>query len=301
MTKEQDELSLAVRNYEHVLVAISNPENAKQMLKLAQLITTNQAVFHIIHVTEKGSFPERERSWREGSELVLEATHYARELGRVAKPLTVTANSIPEAIVNSAKSIRADLVLLGWFGPISPVVISENKVVKEVLHKAPCDVGVFKSRKPLEELKDVMVPVGPNPPKRKRIAIIDRLLNKSQAKGNLVHVSTSDTGDEHANAKASDLLHESREILNTDIETKVIYANSVLEGLLTGSETADLIVLGPGREWVFNRFLFGRTADNLTNRSKSSVLMFKGREHKMVAWSKGLIKALVDLVKGPFS
>lgn len=301
MNKDKQELSLAVHDYEDVLIAISNPENAKQLVKLAQLITTNKAIFHIMHVTKKGSFPERERSWREGSNLVMDTTHHAQELGRVAKPLTVTASSIPRAIVNSAKETRADLLLMGWFGTISPVVVRESSVVKEVLHKAPCDVGVFKSRKSLEELNNVMIPVGPNQPMRKRLAVVDRLLNKSQAKGNLVHVSTSEPNDEYARAKASDLLHESKELLKTDIETKVINEDSVLEGLLKGSESSDLIVVGPGREWVFNRFLFGRTADRLTNETESSVLMFKEREREMVAWSKGLLQALVDLVKGPFS
>ncbi len=286
--------------YGDVLISIANPETAKQLVTLAHHLTTHQTTFHIVNVTRKGSFLEEERSWRKGSELVMDTTHYAQRLGRVAKPVNATSNSIPKGILNSAEWIEADLILMGWFGRITPVSVRRSSVVNKVLHKAPCDVGVLKSRKDLGNVKKILLPVGPNKPKPRRLAVFDRLLKQSKAKGDMIHVLTPDTSNENAEEMASERLNEAQEMLTGDVETRVIQANSVLRGLLRGSETADLIVIGPGREWVFNRFLFGRTADNLTNRVESSVLMFKGSEHKMVAWSKGLLKALVDLAKRPF-
>lgn len=285
--------------YEDVLISIANPETAKQLVTLAHHITTHQTTFHIVNVTQKGSFPEEERSWRKGSELVMDTTHYAQRLGRVAKPVTATSSSVPKGILKSAKGVKADLILMGWFGRITPVSVRRSSVVNKVLKRAPCDAGVLKSRKDLGNVEKIMLPVGPNKPKPKRLAVFERLLKKSKAEGNLIHVLTPDTV-ENSDEVASERLSETKKMLTTNTESKVIRADSVLEGLLTGSETADLIIIGPGREWVFNRFLFGRTADNLTNRAESSVLMFKGSEHKMVAWSKGLLKALVDLAKRPF-
>ena len=286
--------------YEDVLISIANPETAKQLVTLAHHLTTHQSTFHIVNVTRKGSFLEEERSWRQGSELVMDTTHYAQRLSRVAKPVSATSSSIPKGILNSAEGVGADLILMGWFGRITPISVRRSSVVNKVLHKAPCDVGVLKSRKDLENVEKILLPVGPRKPKPKRLAVFDSLLKQSGAKGNMIHVLTPDTSNEDAEDVASERLNEAKKMLPSDVETRVIQANSVLHGLLKGSETADLIVIGPGREWVFNRFLFGRTADNLTNRVESSVLMFKGSEHKMVAWSKGLLKALVDLAKRPF-
>lgn len=282
-------------NYEDVLISIANPETARQMVTMAHHVTTHQTTFHILNVTRQGSFPEEERSWRKGSELVMDTTHYAQRLGRVAKPLTVTSGSIPRAIINSAEEIGADFILMGWFGRITPVVVRRSSVVNKVLHKASCDVGVLKSRKDLGEVEKVLMPVGPNQPRTKRLALLDRIMSEVEVEAELVHVLTGKP-DERSEEKANQYLQEVLELLSANVETTVLHSDSVLSGLLTASHDADLVILGPGREWVFNRFLFGRTADNLTNRVESSVLMFKGSEHKMVAWGKGLMKALSDLV-----
>lgn len=282
-------------NYEDVLISVANPETAKQLVTLAHLVTTDQTTFHVMHVTPEGSFPEEERAWREGSELVMDTTHFARRLDRVVKPLTVTSGSVPGAIINTAKDLDTDLILMGWFGRITPGVVRRSSVVNKVLKKAPCDAAVLKSRKDLSSVESVMMPVGPNKPRPKRLSLVDRLVNQSGARGELVHVLTGGP-EERTEEEATQYLEETLELIEDQLETRIITANTVLDGLLTASSNTDLIVLGPGREWVFNRFLFGRTADNLTNRVESTVVMFKGKEHQMVAWGRGLMKALSDLV-----
>lgn len=295
MNKKEPETAIAKQDYEDVIVSVANPDSARQLIKIAKLITTYRATFHIMHVTKEDSFPERERSWRRGAELVEDMTHFAQRIDRTAKPLAATSSSIPGAIVEAAEETGAGMIMMGWFGTISPVTVRRSSVVNKVLQKAPCDVGIYKTRDTLEEVDKVVIPVGPNNPRSDRLAIIDRLLKQTEAEGDLIHVVTPDSG-ENPDEKAGELLNEVKGLLEAEaVNTKIIHANSVLQGLLSGSEEADIVVIGPGREWVFNRFLFGRTADNLTNRVDTSVLMFKGEEHKMVAWPKGLLKAIQNI------
>lgn len=294
MTEKAEVSSLEELNYEDVLISVANPETAKQLVTLAHLITDSRTTFHIMNVTLEGSFPEEERSWREGSELVMDTTHYAQRLGRVAKPLTVTSGSIPDAIVNTADDLDADLILLGWFGRITSMTVRRSSVVNRVMHRASSDVAVLKSRKDLGEVKKVMMPLGPNNPRPKRLSLVDKLVGQSGAEGELVHVLTGG-GEAKSGEEAAGYLEEALELMENSLDTRIVTSDSVLDGLLAAAEGTDLLVLGPGREWVFNRFLFGRTADNLTNRVESSVVMFKGKEHKMVAWSRGLFKAIRDL------
>jgi|GEM_PF-1610618 len=297
MNENQQQVSLAKYDYEHIIISVANPDNAKQLVKLTKLITTPRATFHIMNVTRESSFPERERSWRQGAELVMDTTHYAQRLGRAAEPFAATSSSIPGAIVDAAEDMEAGLIVMGWFGSITPVAVRRSSVVNEVLKNAPCDVGVFKARETLKEVNKVVMPVGPSRPRPKRLAIVDRLLKQTGAECNLIHVVTPES-DEDVNEEAKELLDEVKDLLTAEnVESRVIHATSILQGLLTGSQASDLVVIGPGREWVFNRFLFGRTADNLTNRVDTSVLMFKGSEHKLVAWPRGLLKALTNLPK----
>lgn len=284
-------------NYEDVLITVANPETARQLVTMAHLITTHQTTFHIMNVTLQGPFPEEESNWRQGSELVMDTTHYAQRLGRVAKPLTVTSDSIPSAIVNSAMEIGTDFILMGWFGRITPMAVRRSAVVNKVLKNAPCDAGVLKSRKDLTDLKKILMPVGPNKPRPERLALVDRLLRDRDVEVELVHVLMGEPTKQRVE-KATEYLKEVKEMLTKEVNTKTIHAKSVLSGLLTASEDEDLIILGPGREWVFDRFLFGRTTDNLTNEVESSVLIVKESEYKMIAWTKGLVKVIVDSVKG---
>lgn len=285
--------------YNNVLISVANPDNAKQLAQLGKFITTPQATLHIMNVTRQQPFPEREQAWRQGSDLVMDITHYTHRLGRTAKPLAATANSIPNSIVTAAGNVGADLIIMGWFGRITPIAVRRSSVVNKVLHKAPCDVSVLKSRTELGSVKKVVIPVGTNQPRPKRLAIAEKLLKQSGATGELVHVVTEDSTHQDGE-EASRIFQEITDLIDVEVETNTIHANSVLEGLLIGTRGADLVLVGPGREWVFNRFLFGRTADNLTNQVDGSVIMFKGSEHKMVAWSRGLVKAIVDMCKKPF-
>ncbi|MCF7876455.1 universal stress protein [Candidatus Bipolaricaulota bacterium] len=292
----EEETSLIRPEYENILISVANPDNAKQLVRLAQLISTRRATLHIMNVTKDKPFPEREKSWRQGSQVVMDTTHYAQKLGRIAKPLAATSSSIPGSIVSAAEEVEADLIVMGWFGRITPVAVRRSSVVNKVLHRAPCDVTVFKSRKDLDDLKKVVIPVGPNKPNTERLELAETLLEGSDAKGEFVHVLTEGDRDETLE-EATDTLNEITELISVQVETRTIHASSVLQGLLTGSRDADLVLMGPGREWVFDRFLFGRTADNLTNRVEASVVMFKGSEYSMVAWSRGFVKALKDLLK----
>ncbi len=298
-SEEERELAFSRPEYENILISVANPENAQQLVRLAQLVSTKRATLHIMNVTRDKPFPEREKSWRQGSQLVMDTTHFAQRLGRAAKPLAATSSSIPDSIVNAAEDVGADLIILGWFGRITPVAVRRSSVVNKVLHGAHCDVTVLKSRKDLAGIEKVVVPVGPNKPRPERLALADTLLEHSGARGEIVHVLTE--GDhEETQEEATALLKEIADLLSVEVETRTIHAKSVLEGLLTGTRGADLILMGPGREWVFDRFLFGRTADNLTNRVEASVVMFKGSEYSMVAWTRGLLKALSSLVKRQF-
>lgn len=295
MKDTEREQAMEQLDYQDVLISVANPETAKQLVTLAHFITPPGATFHIMNVTKSRSLPERGRSWRKGADLVMEITHHARRLGRVTKPIAATADSIPNSIVEAADELEAGLLVMGWFGRITPVAVRRSSVVNKVLHRAPCDVAVLKSRTDLNQINKVVMPVVPDNPRYKRLALLDKFLSMSEAEGELIHVVTPDSG--MSPEEIAERLQELASLMRNSVQTRLVQANSILDGLLDGSKEADLVLVGPGREWIFDRFLFGRTADNLTNRLDSSVVMFKSQEHKMVAWSRGLMKALASRLK----
>jgi nucleotide-binding universal stress UspA family protein len=278
------------KSYEDVLISVSNPETADELIRLACRLTDTSSVLHIMNVTTEAPFPERAASWRRSSQLVMDMTHLATRLGRVAKPLAATAKSIPRAIVDAVDDVEADLVIMGWFGRVTPLAVKKSRVVNKVLHRADAATAVLKSRGELEEVERLVVPVALPGIHEERLSVVRALRREQITPAVLVHVLTEASDLEEG--EAQEMLEKVARELGQAAEPRLVRAHDPVEGILDVAERDDLIVVGPGREWVFGSFLFGRHADQITNRAPCSVLMFKSREQKLFAWSRGLLKAI---------
>ncbi|MFW5915698.1 MAG: universal stress protein [Planctomycetota bacterium] len=293
--KRDDGAESAGKKYEHVLISVSNPQTADQLVRLGCNLTDKSSVLRIMSVTKDAPFPERAASWRKSSQLVMDMTHLANRLGRVAKPVATTATSIPDAIVNAEDDINADLMIMGWFGHVTPLAVKKSRVVNKVLHKTQCDTVVLKSRQDLADVERIIVPIG-GEANEDRLELVQTYLWGWPIDVVAVHVLTPDS--ERGEEEIEELLAEPVNDLGPSAEARIVRADSMVGGILDIAEPNDLIVVGPGREWVFNSFLFGRHADEITNRAPCSVLMYKSKEQKMMAWFKGLGKRIGELFTG---
>lgn len=287
-SEQSNGVEITGKKYDQVLISVSNPQTAGQSVKLGCRLTEPSSVLHMINVTAEVPFHKRVALWRKSTELVMEMTHLANRLGRVAKPLAATSPSVPDSIINAADGISADLIILGWFGQVTPLAVRKSSVVRQVLDRARCDTVVLKSRNDLDAVERLVVPVHKNYSK-KRMALVQKLIQHT-SQVVLVHVLASSS--EMQEQEAQDLLDELAKQFGPDAQTRVVHANEVVNGIVSVTEPQDLIVVGPGREWVFNRFLFGHNADQLANRASCSVLMYKAKGRKLTAWFLGFLKAI---------
>ncbi|MFO8006659.1 MAG: universal stress protein, partial [Candidatus Brocadiia bacterium] len=258
-SQQLERAEIGVKRHDHVLISVSNPETADQLIRLGCLLTDTSSVLHIVNVTTEAPFPERAASWRRSSQLVMDMTHLATRLGRVAKPLAATAKSIPKAILNAAEDVEADLIIMGWFGRVTPLAVKKSRVVNKVLHGAGCATAVLKSRGELDQVERLIVPVGLPGGNEDRMAVVKALRRERMTEAVLVHVLRPQSGLEEEEARQ--LLSKQAERLGAAAEPRVLRAAGVVGGVLNMAEEQDLIVVGPGREWVFSSFLFGRHAD----------------------------------------
>lgn len=291
LTENGNDLAKSTRTYEQVLISVANPETAAESVRLAFRLTTPSSVLHIINVTTEAPFHKRAALWRKSSQLVMEMTQLANRLGRVAKPLAATSPSIPASILNVADDVVADLIILGWFGEVTPLAVRKSAVVRKVLDKADCDTIVLKSRSNLANVERLIVPIHENY-SRKRLALAQTLRQRQENPTELVLVHVLTPGSHMHEDEAQKLLDEPAARLAGDVQTCVVQADDVVRGIIDIVDRQDLIVVGPGREWVFSRFLYGHNADQLANRAPCSVLMYRAKGRKVTAWFLGLLKAL---------
>lgn len=287
--RERGSTENASTSYDHVLISVSNPNTADQLVVLGKRLTDTSSVLHMVNVTVEAPFPQRAASWRKSSQLVMDMTHYATRMSRVAKPLAATARSIPAAIVNAAKDTEAGLIIMGWFGRVTPLAVKKSRVVNKVLHRAPCDIAILKSRNDIQGIQRIVLPVGQKSHDN-RFAMVRMLRREELTKVVLVHVVPSGSGQEEE--KAREAVEEQAGKLEGPVEVRLVHSADIVKGVLSVAEENDLIVVGPGREWVFNRFLLGHHADQITNRAPCSVLLYKSSEKKLLSWFRGLFKTL---------
>ncbi|MFO8184674.1 MAG: universal stress protein [Candidatus Aegiribacteria sp.] len=287
--RERGSTENSSRSYDHVLISVSNPNTADQLVLLGRRLTDASSVLHIMNVTTEAPFPQRAASWRKSSQLVMDMTHFATRMSRVAKPLAATARSIPDAVVKAAKDTGVGLIIMGWFGRVTPLAVKKSRVVNKVLHRAPCDIAILKSRNDIQDIQRIILPVGQNVHDN-RLAVVRTLRQEEPTEVVLVHVLPSGSGLEEEEAREA--VEEQARQLEGPVEVRLVHSGDVVSGILSVADENDLVVVGPGREWVFNRFLFGHHADRISNRAPCSVLLYKSSEKKLVSWFRGLFKTL---------
>lgn len=138
-----------MKNYKHILLALELvPDSDKVIIEKAkELALITQATLSLVHSIERYPNFGSAYSIPGGTVIEEELIHSAKiVLARVAKGLQVTANhqivevgSAKHVIVDKAKEIGADLIVLGSHGRHG-VRLFLGSTTNAVLHAAHCDV-----------------------------------------------------------------------------------------------------------------------------------------------------------------
>jgi len=113
--------------------------------------------------------------------------------------------------------------------------------------------------------------------------VIAKLIENTGAECTLMHVLQGEKTMEEAEAIFEGPLEFMKE-RGIECETNIIEHDDVSEALIEESENHDLIVLGPTREYVFSRYMFGWLTDEIVNNAECSSLVFKEAERP---WKAG--------------
>jgi len=274
---------------ENVLITVSNPKNATNLVRLAAMITTPRATLHVLNITKSTYLIKGSREWRKGSQLVIKASHYANQLNRIAMPLAKTSTSISKSIITTSKELNADLIILGWFSYVTPLSVESSEIIDNVLRDSPCDTAVCKFRDNILKIEKILIPTTEKIDER-TLMFADHILKQTGATGELIHVVMKSSESEQK--KAQKLLENIAENFVCPVNKRIITSRSVVEGLIKASEKEDLILIEANPEWVFNEFLFGRIVDRVAEKTQCSVVIFEARKISTPTWSKFFFRGI---------
>jgi len=288
-------------NYKNMLVPVRHPDDVNRVTDLSSILADGGRIVYLT-VIKEGNFLEMQRDWRKSSK-VLEKDR-SRTIARGTKiiPKVHYSDSVWEGILDQAEEEDSDLIILGWNGKINFRSLRQKTPVERVFTRSNRDVIAFKNQgSGIKDMDKILFPVGYKKyDYKKRLSITAKIMRETGAECSLVHV----VQEEETSEEIDDILERPKdymEEIGVECETKRIEGPSILEALIEESKDYDLMMVGPTREYVLSRYLFGWMTDELVNNADCSALVFKEKENKWKAWVKGVISGMRKEFKNLFT
>jgi uncharacterized hydrophobic protein (TIGR00271 family) len=270
----------------------------------------------IIITPDPLAIEEGRRLARERNTLFQWSTRMAAKRGVEVTPITRLARSAAEGILDTADEESADLILMSWVVHGGEEEVVTGSVLGPVVRRAPCDVAVvaYHGGQAAEsgaaengglKLKRILVPTagGPHAPLATQMALL--LAREYQAAAEVVFVASND-------AVASDLeqgaariqatmqaIHQQEQRLKggeglgeVATESRVVRADSVVEGIAEAGTDCDLVFVGSSEESLIDQLLFGTVPEQVARACPTPVVMVKHYRGLSRFWLQRLWDAL---------
>ena len=288
--------SLNPKNARRVAVALANPENETDLLRMGRFIATGRSEggsvlgLHIVGVplqtplaTAKEQFTDRPSLQEAIDELTRETAASASGDGvpdgpplqqTHIEPVIDVAHDVFGGLVNETHSRRSDLLLMGWQGGFSVGQIY-NSPVQRIMQDLQTDLAVLKDRG-VSNIQNILLPWGGGLHARLGLEIALRIAHATGATISLLRVVRDgvDPEDEKdaLRATVTDLVGD-----DDRVRYVVQTADSVTDGIDASLDVQapDLVIIGASHEWTIRQVLFGSIPDIVADRADCSVLMVR--------------------------
>jgi uncharacterized hydrophobic protein (TIGR00271 family) len=267
----------------------------------------------VIRVADPLAIERGKRIASERNTLFQWSTRMAAKSGVPTFPVTRLARSVSDGILNTAIEEQCDLVLMSW--AIGPTARGAHMghVLDPVVRRAPCDVAVIafqpeqlqqaeipstgdapcaEEGTPSTRIRQILVPTagGPHAPLATRLALV--LAKQYGAKASTVYVADAQATPEEIEEghtfiqqtlsrmrQQAQLLATSDEeiaaLAELPIESRIVPAVSVVQGIATAAEESDLVLIGASEESLIDQVLFGTIPEQVARTCPAPVVMVK--------------------------
>ena len=264
-----------------VLVPIANPSTIEPLMRLATTIAAPRdgeiVVLRVVVVPEQVP-PAWEEDQVEQERVLLEqARRFAREQGVAARSVVRLGHEVGRAILETSRTHRCNLVVLGWKGYTSTARRILGETVDKVVENARADILLAKlvTDAPLRNL--LLPSAGGEHAAHATSFAAD--LARDGGRLTLCTVVPPDAPEDALGVQAQRLAAEAAKIVEADagadVQTRVLEDRSVTGAIIEASAAHPPVGVGAAGPsfWSFN--LFGTVPEQIARDSDGSVLVFK--------------------------
>ncbi len=248
-----------------IVVPVSNPTTAPHLLKLATtLIDQEKGRIVALFVVPENIEDE--------SETIAEIEPIIQQFSEDNCPVelvTHPASGIARGILDVARELRADLLILGVQNPRKGE-FDIGPVTRGVTAAAPCDVLIFAARRD-PSFKRVIVPVDGSEDARIGCRVALHVADGFSAPMEAILVQRSGHSQWEGRARIEQSLAD---LPGSDsVKRTLVTANDPASGILARVNEDDLVVLGFGSRQLLQKWLFSRFSDRLLNGLPGPVIL----------------------------
>jgi uncharacterized hydrophobic protein (TIGR00271 family) len=297
-----------------ILVPISPGVERRMTLDLAAAIAGQLGgeiiPLQVITIADPLAINEGRRLAQERNTLFQWSVRMASNSGVPVFPITRLAHSVSRGILDTAAEEGCDLILMPWRVRREERDVHMGHVLDPVVRQAPCDVAVIAippQKSPAEVLGEegaalkqgpslhierILVPTsgGPHAPLATRVGLL--LAKEYGATVNTVYITHPEASEEEQQQgqrqiegtlqamreQARDMRGKERGDLQLEavpIQSHLVEAESVLEGIVQAGTKTDLVLIGASEESVIDQVLFGTLPEQVAQQCPTPVMMVK--------------------------
>ncbi|MCJ7569418.1 MAG: DUF389 domain-containing protein [Anaerolineales bacterium] len=226
-------------------------------------------------------------------------------------PITRLASSVAQGINDTAVEENCSLILMAWRIETPREGIRTGRILDPVVHSAPCDVAVVayhperlaslqvedgqvdgNTASPSLKINRILIPTagGPHAPLAMRLALL--LAREFDATTQTVYVTRPDATEselEGGRQRIENTIEALREQLSSlpqvdaasadmdqfPIESHVVSAHTVVDGIVQAGSESDLVIMGASEESLIDQVLFGALPEKTARACPTPVIMIK--------------------------
>ena len=228
-------------------------------------------------------------------------------------PITRLASSVAQGIKDTAVEENCSLILMSWPMETPEEGTRTGRIMDPVVHSAPCDVAVVAYHperlsslqtdveegqadrdmaSPTLQINRILIPTagGPHAPLAMRLALL--LAREFDATTQTVYVTRPDATEselEGGRQRIESTIEALREQLSSlpqvdasstevdqfPIESHVVRAHTVVDGIVQAGSESDLVIMGASEESLIDQVLFGALPEKTARACPTPVIITK--------------------------
>lgn len=274
-----------------ILVPVANPDTAPELLNVAAALAHRRAgrILPLFIAAEDADDDAKLR------DAILPSVEEMRTQGYDIRLLTRANGSVARGILDAARELHADVIVLG-LKPPNTNGHGLGPLVEGVLTSAPCDVIIY--RPGHKTPSRILVPMNGGIGSRAAAVIASRLARTRDIQAEALFVVDDSDLEETATQALDNILHELPE--TGQMARSVVRAKSAEEAVVARADEETWLVVGMiERQADFDRWIHGMPSAALAQR-RSSVLLstslrranyqtFRGRLQKTIGWLRPIL------------